>query len=219
MTIAIIEDEKVIREELSKLLETNGYQPIKITDFEKIEEVIQIHSIDLILLDINLPYDSGFDICKKIKKQYNIPIIFVTSRNTQKDELISIQSGGIDFITKPYHKSILLEKIKRALHLADPKNYKEITKKGYTLDLHLSMLKYKEKEIELTRNEFRILYYFFLEEDRIITKEELLEYLWNDKCYLDENILMVNINRLRKKAEEIGIANFIETIRKQGYRL
>lgn len=219
MTIAIIEDEEVIREELSKLLETNGYQTIKITDFEKIEESLSLYSINLILLDINLPYESGFAICKRIKKKSNIPILFVTSRNTQKDELISIQSGGIDFITKPYHKSILLEKIKRALQMIDPKNYKEITKKGYTLDLHLSILKYKGREIELTRNEFRILYYFFLEENRIITKEELLEYLWNDKCYLDENILMVNINRLRKKAEEIGITNFIETIRGQGYRL
>jgi len=98
-------------------------------------------------------------------------------------------------------------------------DYKEITKEEYTLDLHLSILKYKKKEIELTRNEFRILYYFFTNEKRIITKEELLEYLWNDKYYLDENILTVNIGRLRKKAKEIGIEELIKTERKKGYTL
>lgn len=98
-------------------------------------------------------------------------------------------------------------------------NFKEITKKGYTLDLHLSLLKYDNKEIELTRNEFRILYYFFMNDNRIISKEELLEKLWNDKYYLDENILLVNINRLRKKAEEIGIKDLLENVRGKGYKL
>ena len=98
-------------------------------------------------------------------------------------------------------------------------NFKEITKKGYILDLHLSILKYDNKEIELTRNEFRILYYFFMNDNRIISKEELLEKLWNDKYYLDENILLVNINRLRKKAEEIGIKDLLENVRGKGYKL
>ena len=94
-----------------------------------------------------------------------------------------------------------------------------MTKKGYTLDLHLSLLKYKNKEIELTRNEFRILYYFFMNDNRVITKEELLEKLWNDKYYLEENVLLVNINRLRKKAQEIGIENLLENVRGKGYKL
>lgn len=94
-----------------------------------------------------------------------------------------------------------------------------MTKKGYTLDLHLSLLKYKDQEIELTRNEFRILYYFFMNDERVISKEELLEKLWNDKYYLDENILLVNINRLRKKAEEIGIKDLLENVRGKGYKL
>ena len=132
---------------------------------------------------------------------------------------MSIKVGGIDFITKPYDTIILLEKIKRAINLSNPMNFKEITKKGYTLDLHLSLLKYDNKEIELTRNEFRILYYFFMNDNRIISKEELLEKLWNDKYYLDENILLVNINRLRKKAEEIGIKDLLENVRGKGYKL
>ena len=217
--IAIIEDDKIIREELSILLKNNNYETIIITDFENIEKKLNNYSIDLILLDINLPYENGFEICKKIKKEYNIPVIFVTSKNTDEDELLSIRVGSIDFITKPYNKNILLEKIKRALNYNNPIKYKEITKEGYTLDLHLSLLKKDNKSVELTRNEFLILYYFFTNENRIITKEELLEYLWNDKYYLDENILTVNINRLRKKASELSVNNLIKTIRGKGYKL
>lgn len=219
MRILIIEDDLKIREELSKLLKKNGYETILLNEFEKIP--LQIENIDanLILLDINLPFENGYEICKKIKSISNIPIIFVTSRDSTEDEIMSIKVGGIDFITKPYDTIILLEKIKRAINLTDPKNFKEMTKKGYTLDLHLSLLRYKDKEIELTRNEFRILYYFFMNDNRVITKDELLEKLWNDKYYLEENVLLVNINRLRKKAQEIGIENLLENVRGKGYRL
>mgnify|MGYP001135030569 CR=1 FL=1 len=218
MNILIIEDDKKIREELSKLLNSYGYHTILVNDFLNILDYIN-SSISLVLLDINLPYENGFTLCKKIKNKMNVPIIFVTSRNTDEDELLSIKVGGIDFITKPYNKSILLEKIRRAINNTDPFSFKEIVKNDYILDLHLSLLKYQGKEIELTRNEFRILYYFFREENRVISKEELLEYLWNDKYYLDENILLVNINRLRKKASEIGINNLLTTIRGEGYKL
>lgn len=219
MKIAIVEDDIKIREELSKLLKNNGYEIIAFNDFENIPLLIKNSEVNLVLLDINLPFENGYEICRKIKENNNIPIIFVTSRDSTEDEIMSIKVGGIDFITKPYDTIILLEKIKRAINLSNPMNFKEITKKGYTLDLHLSLLKYDNKEIELTRNEFRILYYFFMNDNRIISKEELLEKLWNDKYYLDENILLVNINRLRKKAEEIGIKDLLENVRGKGYKL
>lgn len=219
MNITIVEDDTVIREKLSSLLKENGYETTLVNDFQNvINNLLEINT-DLILLDINLPYEDGFNICKKIKEKLQIPIIFVTSRDTTEDEIKSIQVGGVDFITKPYNKIILLEKIKRALKLNNPINFRELTKNGYTLDLHLSLLRYNGKETELTRNEFRILYYFFINPNRIITKDELLEKLWNDKYYLDDNILSVNINRLRKKASEIGIVDFLKNIRGQGYRL
>lgn len=219
MNITIVEDDPVIREKLSSLLKENGYETTLVNDFQNvISNLLEINT-DLILLDINLPYVDGFNICKKIKEKLQIPIIFVTSRDTTEDEIKSIQVGGVDFITKPYNKIILLEKIKRALKLNNPINFRELTKNGYTLDLHLSLLRYNGKETELTRNEFRILYYFFINPNRIITKDELLEKLWNDKYYLDDNILSVNINRLRKKASEIGIVDFLKNIRGQGYRL
>lgn len=128
-------------------------------------------------------------------------------------------SGGDDFITKPYNKSILLEKIKRALRQFDPIQYKELKVKDMVLDLHLSIVKHNDKEVELTRNEFHILYYFFMNPDKLITKEELLDYLWNEKYYLDDNILNVNLNRLRKKLKEIDQPDFIKTIRGQGYQI
>ncbi len=219
MKIAIIEDDLKIRTELAKLLEAQGYQTVIIQDFTNISEHLTKQDLDLILLDVNLPHTNGYEICKKIHKLRQVPIIFVTSRVTDADELKSIEVGGIDFIAKPYNKMILLEKIKRALKQNNPENYKYLTKNGYSLDLHLSILSYQDKQVELTRNEFRILYYFFLNANRIISKEELLEYLWNDKYYLDETILMVNMNRLRKKASEIGANDLIKTIRKKGYIL
>ena len=219
MNIVIIEDDIVIREKLSLLLQEAGYQTTLTTNFSNIIQELSVTNANLILLDINLPFMDGFAICKKIKAESNIPIIFVTSRNTTADEIKSIQVGGFDFITKPYNKIVLLEKIKRALKLNDPINFKELTKNGYTLDLHLALLKYQGKEIELTRNEFRILYYFFINSNRIISKDELLEKLWNDKYYLDDNILLVNINRLRKKAREIGIAKILTNIKGKGYKL
>ena len=219
MNIVIVEDDPIIREKLSILLQDAGYKTTLIENFENVVDNLLEIDANLILLDINLPYMDGYDICKKIKEKSNIPIIFVTSRDTTEDEIKSIQVGGVDFITKPYNKIILLEKIKRALKLNNPINFRELTKNGYTLDLHLSLLRYNGKETELTRNEFRILYYFFINPNRIITKDELLEKLWNDKYYLDDNILSVNINRLRKKASEIGIVDFLKNIRGQGYRL
>lgn len=219
MNIAIVEDDLVIREKLSLLLQDAGYQTTLIEDFEHVVDTLLEEDANLILLDINLPFMDGYDICKKIKEKSNIPIIFVTSRDTTEDEIKSIQVGGVDFITKPYNKIVLLEKIKRALKLNDPIHFRELTKNGYTLDLHLSILKYQNQEIELTRNEFRILYYFFTNPGRIITKDELLEKLWNDKYYLDDNILAVNMNRLRNKAKEIGITEFLTNIRGKGYKL
>ena len=220
MAILIIEDDERIRSELKELLETHSYKVLLVEDFTK-DIVKEIKNIDksLILLDVNLPNDNGYDICRKVKKEENVPIIFVTSMTSDEDELKSLLSGGDDYITKPYNKDILLEKIKRTLKVQDPIRYKEIKVKDVTLDLHLSIIKNGDKQTELTRNEFHILYYFFLNPDKIVSKEELLDYLWNEKYYLDDNILNNNLNRLRKKLEEIDKPNFIQNIRGKGYKI
>mgnify|MGYP000849133982 FL=1 len=218
-SILIIEDDKAIRDELAVLLESFGYRAVVLNKFENVVEDIKGLSYNLILLDINLPNQNGFDICRKIRETNNVPIIFVTSRNSEQDELKSIITGGSDFITKPYNKYILLEKIKRKLKESNPTNYKEIVVRDVTLDLHLSLIRYKDYEVELTRNEFRIMYYLFLNAGNNISKEKFMEDLWNDKFYIDENILCVNINRVRKKLEDIGLHNFIKTVRGRGYRI
>ena len=139
MRIAIIEDDNVIREELAKLLERNAYQVVQIRDFENILWELEQSNPDLILLDVCLPFENGYHICEKLREQRKTPVIFVTGRDTAEDELRSILAGGADFITKPYDTMILLEKIKRAIHLSDPQTFREISKNGYTLDMHLSL--------------------------------------------------------------------------------
>lgn len=217
--ILIIEDDKTIREELSILLTNNKYNVSSIDEFFDIEKSIKEINPDLVLLDINLPNTNGYEVIKKIKKVTLKPVIFVTSRNTLEDEIKSLSSGGYDFITKPYNKELLLLKIKKCLDEVNPKNHKELIVNDVVLDLHLSKIKYQDKEIELTRNEFLLMYYLFLNYPKSLCKDMLIEYLWNDKFYLDENILIVNINRLRNKLRDIGLEGFIKTVRGVGYRL
>lgn len=219
MTIAIAEDNTTTRRELSRLLTSHGYETVLPDDFKNLAGQLAGLSADLILLDVNLPYENGYDICRRIRELTRTPVIFVTSRDTSADELMSIRAGGIDFVSKPYDPLILLEKIRRALRLTDPGNFRELTRKGCTLDLHLSVIRYSGREAELTRNEFRILYYFFMNNGKVIGKEELLEKLWNDRFYLDENVLMVNMTRLKHKLREIGITHLLENIRGKGWKL
>ena len=216
--ILMIDDERDILEMLALQFQSEGYLVYLANDANEALKQLSVLP-DLILLDINLPNHNGFDICRKIRETNNVPIIFVTSRNSEQDELKSIITGGSDFITKPYNKYILLEKIKRKLKESNPTNYKEIVVRDVTLDLHLSLIRYKDYEVELTRNEFRIMYYLFLNAGNDISKEKFMEDLWNDKFYIDENILCVNINRVRKKLEDIGLHNFIKTVRGRGYRI
>lgn len=219
MRIAIIEDDDRTRQELAKLLIRYGYDTVQPDHFEDMVTELTGIPADLILMDINLPYENGYELCRRIRDTSRVPVIFVTSRDTSEDELKSIRAGGIDFIAKPYDPLILLEKIRRALHLTDPENYRELTRKDCTLDLHMSVIKYKGRETELTRNEFRILYYFFMNNGRILSKEELLEKLWNDRYYLDENILLVNMTRLKHKLRDIGVTHLLRNIRGEGWIL
>lgn len=217
--ILIIEDDEIIREELGILLSNNNYSVSSSVDFLNIEKTIENINPDLILLDIILPDTNGYEVIKKIRKITNKPVIFVTSRNTIDDEIKSLNAGGYDFITKPYNKELLLLKIRKCLDEVNPKNHKELVVNGVSLDLHLSLIKYQDKEIELTRNEFLLMYYLFLNYPNILSKDMLIEYLWNDKFYVDENILIVNINRLRNKLRDIGLEDFIKTVRGVGYKL
>ena len=219
--IIIVEDDKEIREELKILLQNRAYEVKIILEFENIEDKILKENAHLVLLDINLPNKNGYEICSKLRAKSKIPIIFVTSRNNSMDELKGIMLGGDDYIEKPYNVPILLARIQNLLNrtYSSEKKNSEIEYKGITLDTLKSTIKYQEKEIELTKTEIKTLYYLFTNKEKIIARADIINYLWDNEVYADDNSLSVIITRLREKLKEIGIENLIETKRGQGYKI
>lgn len=219
INIMIIEDNQQLQNEIGVLLTRSGYSVIKVNEFDSIPKLVKESSPHLILLDINLPYDDGFKICTEIRSFSRVPIIFVTSRATNIDELMSITLGGDDFITKPYNPQILLARINSVLKRVYPseKINDFIEYNGVTLNVLSSKIEYEDKEIELTKNELKILYYLMINKGKIVSRVDIMEYLWDSAMFVNDNTLTVNITRLRSKFEDIGISDFIKTKRGQGY--
>lgn len=218
MKLFIIEDDIVLRTELISLLESYSYSCETSDDFKNIVSVVIEAKPDLILLDINLPYCDGYYICREIRKVSDVPIIVVTSRNNDMDELMSMNLGADDFVTKPYNTQILLARIGAILKRADLKNGNvKIEHKGLLLSLAKSVAIFNETEVELTKNELRILTVLMKNAGNIVSRDDLMDELWQSDEFVDDNTLTVNVNRLRKKLEEIGAENYIKTKRGQGY--
>ena len=220
--ITIIEDDTEIREELKVLLQNSGYKINLITCFENVEKQVLEYETHLVLLDVNLPNKNGYEICSKIRSKSNIPIIFVTSRNSSMDELNGIMIGADDYIEKPYNVPILLARIQNLLNRTYASKKEEGSKieyKNIKLDILKSQVIFNEKEVELTKTELKTLYYLFTHTDRIISRTEIIDFLWDNEIYADDNSLSVVITRIREKLKEIGIDNLIETKRGQGYKL
>ena len=189
--------------------------------FDNSIEDILGYKADLILLDINLPNADGEYICREIRKVSNIPIIIVTSRDSELDELLSINNGADQYITKPYNIQILLAKIERLLKRSYSGNVSQdkIDCGKFVLNLSKSIIEKDGKIVELTKNEFKILHYLVLNKEKIVSRNEIMDYLWESENFIDDNTLTVNIKRLRNKLEEIGLNDVIETKRGQGYIL
>ena len=218
--IIIVEDDKEIREELKILLENSGHQVKLVTDFENVPQKIIDEQAHLVLLDINLPNKSGYEICSKIRTKSNIPIIFITSRNTNIDELMAITLGGDDFITKPYNTQILLARISSIIRRAYQNIESEVFEfRRLKYNMSTSEMEFDDKKIELTKNESRILATLIRNKEKIVSRNELMKALWQSDEFVDDNTLTVNINRLRKKLEEIGAKDYLQTKRGQGYIL
>ncbi|MFR8011064.1 MAG: response regulator transcription factor [Clostridia bacterium] len=200
--ILIAEDDASIREELSQLLRANGYQ------------VVEEPPCELALLDINLPGENGFERCRKLRMHSDVPVIFLTARGSAEDELLGFGMGADDYIRKPYHSSVLLARIERLLRR---KNSTFLTSRELTLDLAGMKVTFRDRSAELTKNETRILACLMRKE--LCTREEIIEDLWQNSLYVDENTLYVNINRLREKLKKLGAADYIRTVRGVGYRL
>ena len=216
--ILIIEDDIVIQTQLKNLLTGNGYEAEAVNDFPVSMEQVKAFFPHLILLDIKLPGCDGFSVCSQIRTFSNVPIIFVTSCNTDMDELNSIMLGGDAFVTKPYNTAILLAKIASLLKRAYPVTEQEILFcNGVTLHLESSKIEYAGQQADLTKNELKILYYLFKHAGTICARTDIVEYLWDNRLYVDDNALSVNINRIRDKLSAIGVADFIKTKHRQGY--
>ena len=219
--ILIVEDDRKIREELELFLNKHGFEVIGLVDFQNMIPDILAQNADLLLLDINLPMVDGEYICKEIRKVSNIPIIIVTSRDNEIDELLSLNNGADQYVTKPYNIQILLAKINALLKRSQNKdtNQNKIDCKEFILNVSKSMIEAENKQIELTKNESKILYYLVQKRGQIVSREEIMSYLWDSESFIDDNTLTVNMKRLRNKLQEIGKADMIETKRGQGYLL
>ena len=216
--IKIIEDDLSIANELKEILENAGYLAEVTEDFSTILDQIRKEQPDLILLDINLPKINGEILLQQIRKESNIPVIMVTSKNTEVDEVLSMSYGADDYITKPYNPTILLLRIgavlKRSKRSTDKiiyHNLEVIPQKG--------IINQENKEIILTKNEMIIFLYLLQHQGKIVTRDELMTDLWNNDEYINDNALTVNISRLRSKLKEIGYEEAIETRKGQGYIL
>lgn len=221
--ILIIEDDPDIRAELKLLLENALYQVDLIEDFTLIALQTEKCDPDLILLDIQLPGTNGLALCQEIRQKLDTPIIFVTSFNQAMDELNGMMMGGDDYVTKPYHAPILLARIAAVLKRTGRKLPKEdpyvFVWKDCRLNLLEGTLSHNGRSTVLTKNELRICYNLFSRAGQIISREELIDDLWENQIFIDDNTLSVNITRIRGKFKEIGVENMIETRRGQGYRI
>ncbi|MDE6844247.1 MAG: response regulator transcription factor [Lachnospiraceae bacterium] len=218
--ILIIEDDVTIQLQLKNLLIGNGYDVESVTDFSSVIGQVKAYEPHLILLDIKLPGSDGFAICSEIRTFSEAPVIFVTSSNTDMDELNSIMLGGDAFITKPYNTAILLAKISALLRRAYPSEGQEILNwNGTALHLEGSYIEHDNQRAELTKNEMKILYYLFKNAGKICSRNDIIDYLWDSQLYVDDNALSVNVTRIREKLVCIGLADFIKTKHRQGYMI
>ena len=218
--ILIIEDDPTIQTQLKSLLSYNGYEVETVTDFSKVMEQLKAFAPHLVLLDIKLPGNSGFEICSQIRTFSQIPLIFVTSSSTDMDELTSILTGGDAFITKPYNTAILLAKIAALLRRAYGSVQAEVlTWNDANLHLEGGFLEYKGQKADLTKNELKILYYLFKNAGKICPRSDIVDFLWDNQLYVDDNALSVNMTRIREKLDSIGLKGFIKTKHRQGYTL
>lgn len=215
--IVIVEDDVDIREELCSFLQKYGYEVTAPTDFQNIINIIQKENANLIILDINLPAFDGYYICREIRKTSEVPIIIVTSRDSELDELMSMNIGADDFITKPYNTQILLARINSILKRSYGNFQEVLVHNGISLNLSNASLSFENNTIELTKNELKILAFLLKNKGNIVSRDSLMEYLWNSDYFVDDSTLTVNITRLRKKLEDLGIENLIQTKRGLGY--
>lgn len=221
--IMLIEDDAVLRESMAKLLNKYGYISVQAEDFRNIQEEIERVKPKLILLDINLPYFDGFYFIRMIRRTLKIPIIVVSARNSAGDQILGLELGADDYLLKPFEKEILLTKVKAILRRTygelSGENIHSLSLGGLSLDEASFKASYNNNFVLLSRNEFKILKRLIEAKGRVVTRELLFEDIWDDKEFVDENTLTVNVTRVKAKLEELGLRNVVKTRRGLGYTL
>lgn len=219
-TILIIEDDPAIRDELALLLRNAGYMTAMVTEFDQVLHQVKSATPDLILLDLGLPGRDGFSLCADIHRMSDVPIIFVTSRDSAMDELQALSLGGDDYISKPYNIPVLLARIKAVLRRSGGVSDSDLLEiNGLSLNLTKGVVSAGTQTAELSRNEIKILAHFMRRPGEIVSRADLIEALWDNQIYIDDNTLSVNITRLRGKLEGLGLSGYIKTRRGLGYQI
>ncbi len=217
--ILVVEDDHQIQQELVLLLQRNGFEAQALTSFESVPQQIITAHPDLVLLDLNLPGIDGQQICREVRQLSNVPIIVVTSRNTDLDELMVLSLGADDFIAKPYNTQILLMHITSVLRRAnsDVTTGTKLSHAGVTLDSSSCKVSANQKSVELTKNELRILSLLMQNAGTGVSRQRIQEELWQSDEFVDDNTLTVNISHLRNTLASIGVEDFVMTRRGLGY--
>lgn len=217
--ILVVEDDHQIQQELVLLLQRNGFEAQALTSFESVPQQIVTAHPDLVLLDLNLPGIDGQQICREVRQLSNVPIIVVTSRNTDLDELMVLSLGADDFIAKPYNTQILLMHITSVLRRAnsDVTTGTKLSHAGVTLDSSSCKVSANQKSVELTKNELRILSLLMQNAGTVVSRQRIQEELWQSDEFVDDNTLTVNISHLRNTLVSIGVEDFVMTRRGLGY--
>lgn len=218
--IMVIEDDIKIREIVLENIEKWGYKGLAVKDFSEVFNNFIEYQPHLVLLDINLPAFDGFYWCKKIREVSKVPIIFISSRNSNMDIIMAINMGGDDFIQKPFSLEVLMTKVNallRRTYSYTDTNTDVLEYSGVVINIKDNTVTYNDYKEELTKNEFKILFTLMKENGNVVSRDKIMKKLWEDESFVDDNTLTVNINRLRKKLTDIGLEDFIKTKRGQGY--
>ncbi len=217
--IYVIEDDEAVRGELATLLRRAGHEPVCAQRFDRLTADALDAAPDVVLLDLGLPGTDGQYVCRELRQSSNVPIMVVTSRATDLDELMSMSLGADDFVTKPYNGQILLARIDALLRRVKGADQvgRVIEFRGLSLDLARSTASFEGSSVELTKNELRILSLLMRRKGEIVSREEIMVELWNSDAFIDDNTLTVNMNRLRKTLSTIGVNDYLVTHRGQGY--
>lgn len=217
--ILIVEDDRDISRELKELLDNSGYEAVVLENFKNACNNIIAMDPDLVLLDINIPYTNGKMLLQQLRSKSEVPVIMVTSRDSEADEVLSMSYGADDYITKPYNPTILLLRINAIFKRLAAKSDKTTIYRGMEIVPQKGIIKYRDEEITLTKNEMTIFLYLLSNREHIVSRDELMTELWSNEEYLNDNALTVNISRLRGRFKDIGLDDVIETRKGQGYIL